>query len=131
MKKPSAERGPKLNIPIAQPQAMMMNGVRQLETLGAVRSSPAVVDMQCPWLLLAAPESGRVGDRELMHSHANPSPPLRKMSHRIAALQIEPGSFDDLMDGTIWRSLRVSAIFVLLLLSITNARPLVAGFLKP
>jgi len=45
MKKPSADRGPKLSMPITQPQAMMMAGVRKLRTSKAGRTSPAVVDM--------------------------------------------------------------------------------------
>jgi hypothetical protein len=67
-------------MPIAQPQAITMSGVRQLETLEAVRSSPAVVDMQMPLVVARGleKEAARVGYRELMHSHENPIRPSAK-----------------------------------------------------
>src|SRR3974390_1337920 len=72
MKKPSADRGPKLKSPIAQPQTMMTSGVRQLATFEAGLRSPAVVDMHCPGCCSRLRMSGRVGLRELMHLHENP-----------------------------------------------------------
>ena len=45
MKKPTLERGPKLNSAIAQPQAMMTSGVRQMERLETASSLPAVIGM--------------------------------------------------------------------------------------
>jgi hypothetical protein len=50
MKNPSADRGPKPNRPIAQPQAMMIIGVRQVERREAALKSPVVADMQDPLL---------------------------------------------------------------------------------
>jgi hypothetical protein len=72
MKKPSDERGPKLNSAIAQPQAMMMSGVRQLTGPDAGRGSPVVDDINCLSLFAACAEIGRVDYNELMHLHGNP-----------------------------------------------------------
>jgi hypothetical protein len=47
MKKPTLDRGPKLNSAIAQPQTMITIGVRQ-PMPGDGRSSPAAVVMQFP-----------------------------------------------------------------------------------
>jgi hypothetical protein len=55
MKKPRLERGPKLNMPIAQPQAMMTNGVRQFGRPDPARTSLDAVDMRIP------PRSGSIG----------------------------------------------------------------------
>jgi hypothetical protein len=48
MKKPRLDLGPKLNKPIAHPQAMTTSGVRQPTLLEAGPSSPEAVDMQIP-----------------------------------------------------------------------------------
>jgi hypothetical protein len=81
---------------------MMMSGVRQLETAGAERRCSAVVDMQCPWLLLAAQGGGRVRYRELMHSHGNP---IGRLQNKLTALQrckmSRSGETND--DGSDWR----------------------------
>src|SRR5579883_2000843 len=75
MKKPTLERGPKESNAIAQPQAMMTSGVRQLEAAGAGRRSPTVVDIKnspvCSRRRLL--ESVAAVPDELMHLHEKPS----------------------------------------------------------
>src|SRR6476660_6520216 len=56
MKKPRLDRGPKLNRPIAQPQTMISNGVRQEARTGAGRRPPAVIVIQIPRCLVSALE---------------------------------------------------------------------------
>src|SRR5439155_25795279 len=91
-KKPSAERGPKPSMPIAQPQRMMTAGVRQVEKREPGPSSPTCVDMHfliCRW---------RIRNRQppvsrLMQMHENPkSKILRPMKdcRRSIALQEDP-----------------------------------------
>jgi hypothetical protein len=45
MKKPSVDRGPKLNSAMAQPQTMMTSGVRQLGACRAAFGSLVVTDI--------------------------------------------------------------------------------------
>src|SRR6266581_4729842 len=94
MKKPSVDRGPKLNRAMAQPQTMMTSGVRQLGTGEATLWSLMVTDIG---LSLAACSRKTHGPRDLgqgiwttglMHSHGNPNWRRAENSLRIAALQI-------------------------------------------
>jgi hypothetical protein len=67
MKKPTLERGPNESKAIAQPQAMMTKGVRQLEAAAAARRSPAVVDISVP---VRSWRFSGIGDRELRRVNA-------------------------------------------------------------
>src|SRR5207302_5605117 len=103
MKKPQLDLGPKLNRPMAQPQAMITRGVRQVERPEAGRRPPA--DMRFSLLFLGGAGIGvRVGYGELMHVHEKPNLAIRKKSHRIAAMQIRAGCFDELATGASSRA---------------------------
>src|ERR1700693_3347465 len=74
MKKPRLDLGPKLNKAMAQPQKMMISGVRQLSTREAELRSPSVVDIQIsPRGLGGSEKHGPRSSQELMHSHENPN----------------------------------------------------------
>src|SRR5438445_11606011 len=90
-KKPSAERGPKPSMPIAQPQRMMTAGVRQLEERETGPSSPTC-DMEfliCRWRIR------KTGSREfsrLMQMHENPkSKMIASYEGTPAAHCVSPG----------------------------------------
>jgi hypothetical protein len=71
MKKPKLDLGPKLNRAMAQPQAMITRGVRQVERPEAEGRPPA--DMQFPLLFLSGAGIGvRDCYGELMHLHEKP-----------------------------------------------------------
>jgi len=101
MKKPTLDRGPKLNSAIAQPQMMITSGVRHVPKPGLGRSSLAVADMQIPRGLTSASKKVEpTSRRELMHLHENPKRDVTKTGCRKAAMQISAVSRDELTKPT-------------------------------
>src|SRR3954452_13341032 len=139
-KKPSAERGPKPSIPIAQPQRMMIAGVRQEEERETEPSSPICIDM----LFLVRGRGFANGGREparLMHLHGNPKSKTIAFREELArehCISSRPqptrrARLNGNVCGKIWRLPTRRVILYLLISSISNdppaCRPDFSGFI--
>jgi hypothetical protein len=82
MKKPKAERGPKVSMPIKQPQTTITNGVRRPSATdgGGLRSMAVIGVSSHSWaqLVWSKGKQMTVAPLSLMQSHENPSMAIEK-----------------------------------------------------